>query len=300
MNIGRLLATCFLVVAISPVAVPAMGQTPPAKTNTLILLFSAQPASELAGVSISIGGIKTKLTDVTPADIALELVLKEPEYSWIVANWHNGNGFSALPVAVSPGMQDIRSDIAVIKDSSPPPTDKQIVKLCVGGSITSMQHAFETYFTCKSAASRITSKGKAWRAALQGWLSANLYLINAVRPFSPFSYDADLVAKLKDAIDTVADGTSPDDWVPLRIADAQAFVDGAAAADMRLYRLIAPLIKRGDYDAADTLWKYVDLRYNAVLGPTGTASIDGINRAELDKTRAYIDTLIKEKRIAAP
>ncbi len=271
---------------------PALGQD----LSSLSMRVSAEPSTELALVSVSIGGVLKELATSAPTDITLELGTGGWKYTWIVADWRGSTDFSAVPVRLAPELKGQRADLVFYKDANPLPSSTQIRKLCGEQEVKNLHHAFKMYFTCKSEALRNKTNDKTSRAAVQGWLKANFYLVRQNDAKSPFTFDSDLVDRLQEVVKSASDESDIVEWRPLRIADAQLFIKSAAERDIALYRNVPVLIKQGEFGEAKKITDFVLERYNDIEGPTGMAAVDGVNRSILDKTSADLIERIEAKR----
>lgn len=218
----RMLAAAFAVVLAIPLNAPAIAQPKtPVSQPQLTFNLSADPGAELSRVSIWRNGQRVALADSPNVPLYIDLSPPLPEALWLVADWKTGGQFSAYPIILVHTLAGLKSDVLFVKDTADKPSQGEIVRKCEE-TVKSIQHAFIMYFTCKAAAAAVAevSESKARRAALQGWLKANLYLVKAIRPISPFSYDVDLADRLRSAVQKADQNGNPEDWRPLRIEDA--------------------------------------------------------------------------------
>lgn len=275
------------VLAILPNA-SAIAQTkPPVAQPQLTFNLSADPGAELSRVSIWRNGQRVALADSPDVPLHIDLSPPLPEALWLVADWKSGGQFSAYPIILVHTLAGLKSDVLFVKDAANKPSQSEILRKCEE-TVKSIQHAFIMYFTCKAAAVAEVGESKTKRAALQGWLKANLYLVKAIRPISPFSYDADLADTLRNAVQKADQNGNPEDWRPLRIEDARAYVASSDARDVSLYKLVAPLKDGGDLEGALAILDYVTQAYDAIVGPDGNQPIDRIDRKLLMDSRQYL------------
>ncbi|WP_371345499.1 hypothetical protein [Ancylobacter sp. IITR112] len=272
------------------VATPLHAQEAPPVGPQLTLKLTADPENALRRVSIWRNGNQIVLTEAPAGPARIELSPPLPETLWLVADWKGGHEFSAYPIVLVHSLAGQQAEVMFVKDPPTPPSNTAIQKQCGQSSVTSVPHAFQMYFTCKAAAVADPSDfGITRRAALQGWLKANLYLAKVMKPISPFAYDDDLAAALRDVLDR---GGSERGWQPLRLADARDFINAYDARDMRLYPLIAELKDSGNLEAAMAVLNYVTAAYDRIVGKDGTQPVDRIDRTVLNNTRAYLETLM--------
>ncbi len=255
-----------------------------------VLNLTASPESSFRRVSIWRNGSRIVLAEAHPGPLRIELSPPLPETLWLVTDWNEGQEFSAYPIVLVHSLAGQQAEVMFVKDPPTRLSNAAIQKQCGQSSVTSVPHAFQMYFTCKAAAvANPDDIGITRRAALQGWLKANLYLVKVVQPISPFAYDDDLAAALRDVLER---GGSDRDWQPLRLVDARDFVSAYDARDMRLYALVGQLKDSGNLEAAMAVLDYVTAAYDALVGKDGTRPVDRIDRAVLTSTRTYLETLM--------
>ena len=277
-------------------ATPATAQAPKCAAPQLVLNLSASPETALRRVSIWRNGTRITLAEAAAAPLRIDLSPPLPETLWLVADWKDGQDFSAYPMVLVHSLAGLQAEVVFVKDPSTRPSNTAIQRQCAQQAVTSIPHAFQMYFTCKAAAvADPNNHGITRRAALQGWLKANLYLVKAIQPISPFTYDVDLAETLRDVVRRADEDGNERNWLPLRIADARAFVDAYDARDMRLYPLVAQLKDCGDLEAAMAVLDYVTAAYDGIVGKDGKQPVDRIDRAVLSDTKAYLETLMRAR-----
>lgn len=289
-GLGIGLITAAITGALAMTAPSARAEDAPAGTPHFVLNLTANPESAIRRVSISRNGSGITLAEGHTGPLRIELSPPLPERLWLVADWNEGQAFSAYPIMLVHSLAGQKAEILFVKDPPTRLSNAAIQKQCGQSSVTSVPHAFQMYFTCKAAAvANPEDIGITRRAALQGWLKANLYLVKAVQPISPFAYDDDLASALRAVLER---GGSERDWQPLRLADARDFVTAYDARDMRLYPLVGQLKDSGNLEAAMAVLDYVIAAYDALVGKDGTQPVDRIDRAVLTSTRTYLETLM--------
>ncbi len=276
-----------------------------AEDTAVQLLVYVEPTGTAKGAYVSSGGNETPMVpkkDAEYSPIAFAPGLVDDLPISLTIEWDSQHSTS-LPAFVFTPYSGKKIPVRVYRYNFKLEDTDRAEDLCWHTQPTDDKSAFRALFGCQEWVKLIESNNERWTNShlwgLRGWFDGSYHLFTRVKyidglGLSPWGLQPELVRRLREVIVAIDGGqANQKSFEPfLRIADIRQALTEYDRWELRLYGLIPDMIKAGNLAGAKAINDRVKAAYERYAGPLATEAIDGVNRANLERSTLTIDQLL--------